>query len=492
MTGQLLLQVRDLSKAFPGVQALDRVRLDVECGKVHAVMGENGAGKSTLMNILAGLLQPDSGTIVFNGQPVRIETPLQARQLGIAMIHQELQVFRDLTVAENIGIGREPTRWFPGWIDEPALTRQAAELLARLGVTISPRRPMRNLSVAEMQTVEIAKALAGNASIIIMDEPTSAISEREVEALFDLIRELRQRGVAIIYISHRFDEVFRMADTITVLRDGRHVATRPAAELDGRKLIALMVGRELAPLTTRRAGTGDVVLEVHGLTQHDRFREVSFTLRRGEVLGLAGLMGAGRTDVAHAIYGLEPATAGEMRVKGQPVHIAHPAAALAAGIALVSEDRRQFGLVPRMSVAHNITLASLRNRIIDNQAENAVADEQIRTFAIKVSGRGQPVGYLSGGNQQKVVIARALLTEPEVLILDEPTRGIDIGAKAEIYALIHRLACAGKAILLISSELTELLSLSDRLLVMREGVVAAELDPHSTSQEEILQLAMPA
>jgi inositol transport system ATP-binding protein len=356
---------------------------------------------------------------------------------------------------------------------------------------VAPTRPMHALSVAEMQIVEIAKALAGNASIIIMDEPTSAISEREVGALFAIIRDLKQRGVAIIYISHRFDEIFRIADTVTVLRDGRHVTTAPIAEFNEQKLIGLMVGRELAPPVTGRAEPGEPVLEVLGLTKQDKFHEITFTLHRGEVLGVAGLMGAGRTEVANAIYGLAPATSGEIRVKGRSLRVTRPAEALAAGIALVSEDRRQFGLVPQMSVTQNITLASLRDWIIDGRAENKVGEEQIRTFAIKASDHKQPVMHLSGGNQQKVVIAKALLTEPDILILDEPTRGIDIGAKAEVYAIVNRLAQAGKAILLISSELPELLSLSDRLLVMREGVLTAELDPRQTSQEEILKFAMP-
>lgn len=491
MTQDPILRVRGLCKAFPGVQALDGVHLKVEAGTVHALMGENGAGKSTLMNILAGLLTPDSGDISLHGKPVEIRTPHQSRQLGIAMIHQELLPFLDLTVAENIAMGREPTRWLPGWISRPAMQREAAELLARLGVAIEPTRPMRTLSVAEMQTVEIARALALNASVIIMDEPTSAISAREVEALFEIIRDLKQRGVAVIYVSHKFDEIFRIADTVTVLRDGRHVATKPVGELDGQKLIALMVGRELVPSTTRRFAKGEPVLEVRGLSRQDKFGKVTFAIHRGEVLGLAGLMGAGRTDVANAIYGLAPATAGEICVQGRTVHINCPAEALSAGIALVSEDRKQFGLVPQMSVARNLTLASLRHWIVDGRAEDQVAKEQIRAFGIKATDPNQPVRNLSGGNQQKVVIAKALLTRPEILILDEPTRGIDIGAKAEVYAIVNRLAQAGKAVLLISSELPELLALSDRILVMRQGSMTAELDPHLTSQEEILKFAMP-
>ena len=482
-----------MSKSFPGVNALDGVSLDIVPGRVHALMGENGAGKSTLMKILIGLYAPDSGEILHGGRPIRIRNPHDALRRGIAMIHQELLPFRDLTVAENISMGREPTRWFPGWLDRPAMRREAARLLGRLGAAIDPGRRMRDLSVAEMQAVEIAKALAHDAGVIIMDEPTSAISGREVEALFGVIRDLRQRGVAVIYISHKMDEIFRIADTITVLRDGRHIVTRPAGELDEAGLIGLMVGRELpARPAGRGTGAGEVVLEVRGLARPGRFRDVSFALRRGEVLGLAGLMGAGRTEVVNAIYGMPPAAGGEILVAGRPVRITSPAAAIAAGIALVSEDRKEHGFVPRMSVKHNITLAGMRSWLIDHRAEGRIADEQIRALGIRTSGRNQAVEELSGGNQQKVVIARALLTGPDILILDEPTRGIDIGAKAEVHGIIDRLARAGKAILLVSSELPELLSLSDRLLVMREGELAGELDPRRASQEQIMRLAMPS
>jgi len=478
-----VLQVRNLSKSFPGVRALDNVSLDVAAGSVHALMGENGAGKSTLMRIVSGLDTADTGEVRCSGR--------------IAMIHQELMPFRDLTVAENIFMGQEPTRRF-GWLDKPAMHREAQRLLEHLGMTLSPARPMRELSVAQMQTVEIAKALARRAELLIMDEPTSAISEHEVEALFKIIRDLKQCGVAIIYISHKMDEIFRTADTVTVLRDGRHVATQPAAELDEAKLIALMVGRELSHAAGTAATTmvvaasvPDAVLEVRALTKPGKFHNINFALRRGEILGVAGLMGAGRTDLAHAIFGLAPAASGEILINGQPVRIRRPADALARGIALVSEDRKEFGLVPMMSLKHNITLASLRGWLIDHRAENRVADEQIRALSIKSHDRNQSVNTLSGGNQQKVVIAKSLLTAPAILILDEPTRGIDIGAKAEIHAIIGRLARDGKAVLLISSELPELLALSDRLLVMREGILTAELDPRRATQEEILQHAMP-
>jgi inositol transport system ATP-binding protein len=496
MRRNLLLQVRNLSKSFPGVRALDDVSLDVEGGMVHAVTGENGAGKSTLMRILAGLQTPDTGEILFKGRPIRLRSPHEALRMGISMIHQELLPFRDLTVAENIWMGQEPTRWLPGWLDKPAMNREARKLLERLGVGLSPVTRMRELGVAETQTVEIAKALACRAEVMIMDEPSSALSEREVGALFEVIRDLKRRGVAVIYISHKLEEIFRVSDTVTVLRDGRHVATAAAGEMDENRLIALMVGRPLDAAPPKGpVDRGDVVLEVRELTKAGAFRQVSFAVRRGEILGIAGLMGAGRTSLVSAISGLAPAETGEIRVGGRIARIRTPRDAIANGIALVSEDRKEYGLVPSMSVKHNITLASLsrccRGWFLDKRAENRIAGAQIRAFSIKVSSQDRKVTLLSGGNQQKVVIAKALLTEPTILILDEPTRGIDIGAKAEIYAMIRRLARDGKAILMVSSEMAEVLSLSDRILVMRVGRITAELSSEHATQEGIMKWAMP-
>ena len=494
-----LLQVCDLSKSFPGVKALENVRLDVRPSAVHVVMGENGAGKSTLMKAIVGIHQPDGGEILFKGKRVRIRNPHEALQMGISMIHQELMPFPDLSVAENICMGQEPTRWFPYWLDKPAMNRRARALLDRLGVALPPTRLMKQLTVAEMQTVEIAKALAHNAEVIIMDEPTSAISQREVDLLFRVIHDLKRRGVAIVYISHKMEEIFRIGDTITVLRDGRYVATHPAAEIDRDRLIGLMVGRELffdAPAGKMSSEKpGEVVLEVRGLTRAGAFRDVSLQVRRGEILGVAGLMGAGRTELVNAVYGLAPAESGEIRIAGRRVRIAGPRDAIRHGIALVAEDRKRYGLAPRMSIQQNLTLASLkrccRGWLIDHRKENRVADEQIRAFSMKTRDRYQRADSLSGGTQQKVVVAKGLLTDPAVLILDEPTRGIDIGAKNEIYAIIARLAGEGKAIVMVSSELSEILSLSHRIIVMREGLVTAELDPGRTTQEEILKNAMP-
>jgi len=490
-----VLEARELSKSFPGVQALEGVSLTVRSGLVHAVTGENGAGKSTLMNILSGLHPPDSGEIRFRGRAVQLRSPHEALRVGISMIHQELLPFLELTVAENIWMGRQPTRWFPGWVDKRAMNREAVRLLERLGVVLPPSRRMKYLSVAEMQVVEIARALACHAEVIIMDEPTSALSEREVTKLSELIRDLKRRGVAVIYVSHKLEEIFGLADVVTVLRDGRHVATANIAELNADRLIALMVGRELEPPPQRGAAGGEPLLEVRGLSKPGSFREVGFTVRRGEILGITGLMGAGRTGVIHAICGIEPAMAGEIRVGGQPTRIRSPRDAISSGIAAVTEDRKTYGLVPAMSLKHNLTLSSLtrcaRGWIIDHRAEARVAQEQIRAFSIRARDAGLEARSLSGGNQQKVVIAKALLTNPSILLLDEPTRGIDVGAKAEIHAIVRRLASEGKAIVMASSEMNEILSLSDRILVMCEGRVAAELNPEHTTPEEIMKWALP-
>ena len=494
MTG--VLQAKGLSKAFPGVRALREVDLNVERGQVHAVMGENGAGKSTLMNILIGMLQPDSGEILYKGRPVKLHSPHDALKMGVSMIHQELMPFRDLSVAENIFMGREPASRFFGWIDKRAMNDEAVRLLNRLDAPISPTRRMGDLSVAEMQTVEIAKAISQEAEVVIMDEPTSAISEREVERLFDIIADLKNEGVAVIYISHKLEEVFRIADVVTVLRDGQYVATHRIAELDRDTLVALMVGRELKELFPASAAQkGEVALSVRGLTKAGAFHNVDFDVRRGEILGIAGLMGAGRTELVNAIYGLAPADAGEVLVHGMPVRIRAPKDAMANGIAMVTEDRKEYGLVLNMSVKHNVTLSTLRRfcwgLFIDNNAESRAVAECVRDYGIKTRTENAAANTLSGGNQQKVVIAKALLSEPDILILDEPTRGIDIGAKAELHKTIAQLAAEGKAVVMVSSELTEILSLSDRILVMREGSIAIELDAAQTGQEEIMHYAMP-
>lgn len=490
-----MLRAVQLTKTFGGLTVLQDVSLDFRPGEVHALMGENGAGKSTLMKMLAGLHRPDGGEIQWRGRTVRFANPHDALAQGIAMVHQELMPIPDLDVAENLLLGLEPVDAF-GWVDRAELHRQARHWLAALDTDLDTRQPMRRLSVAQIQVVEIAKALARQADVILMDEPTAALSDHEVAALFRAIDGLRRRGVAVVYTTHKMDEVFRLADRLSVLRDGRLVHTAPAAELTPAALINHMVGRELAKVFPPVVTTpGEVVLEVRGLTREPAYRDISFTLRRGEVLGLAGLMGAGRTEIAEALYGLRPATAGEIRLRDRPVRLLSPQDALAAGLGMVTEDRKGLGIIPAMSVQHNLTLSALARFSsptgIDASAESRATAEQIEAYAIKTRDPGQPIGELSGGNQQKVLLARALLAGPDVVILDEPTRGIDIGAKAEIYALIGRLSAAGKAVLLISSELPEILALTHRLLVLRQGELSAELDPRHTTQEEILRHAMP-
>lgn len=485
-----------MTKSFGGVQALRGVSFALKRGEVHALMGENGAGKSTLVKILAGLHKPDAGEICIDSRPVRLASPHDAMQHGIAMIHQELMPVPDLTVAENLLLGREPRGRFPGTVGRPALRREAERLLRVLNVALPVDVPMHTLSVAQMQAVEIARAIGSDAAAVIMDEPTAALSDREVESLFQAVRTLQARGTAIVYITHKMDEVFRIADRITVLRDGAHVATVPAAELDEGRLIALMVGRELKGGRVRGCGeTGECLLTAKGLSRAGAYRDVTLALHRGEILGLAGLMGAGRSEVASALFGLEPAACGEIRIGQRSVQIRHPAEAMRLGIGMVTEDRRAYGFVPQMSVRHNVTLASLRRccrgPVIRHAAETAMAAKAIARTGVRASHDGQAVVQLSGGNQQKVVFARTLMPEPEIVILDEPTRGIDVGAKSEVHALIAELADQGKAVLLISSELPELLALSDRLLVMRQGEVSAELDPLKTTQEEVLKYAMP-
>jgi inositol transport system ATP-binding protein len=490
-----LLQARGVSKSFGGVHALRDVSFDLRAGEVHALMGENGAGKSTLMNILAGMFAPDAGELRLRGELVRFHAPHDAMRHGIAMIHQELMPVPGMSVAENLLLGREPRGRIPGTIDRRAMNDEARRLLGLLDMELPVERPMRELSVAGMQTVEIARALGADASVVIMDEPTAAISDREVEALFKVIDTLRKRDVGVIYITHKMDEVSRIANRVTVLRDGCHVATRPAAELDESRLIPLMVGRQLrTEVREPRVISNEVVLSVENLEREGAFRDITFSIRKGEVLGLSGLMGAGRSEVASAIFGLSPADHGTIRIHGKPVKIRRPADAMRHGIGMVTEDRKGYGIVPGMAVAQNVTLAALsrccRGPLISLGEETVLAQEAIAEFGIKCQPR-QKISQLSGGNQQKAVIARTMLATPDIVILDEPTRGIDVGAKAEIYQIIRRLAADGTTVLLISSELPELLSLSDRIIVMREGAITAMLDPVQTTQEEILKHAIP-
>ncbi|MBX2921967.1 MAG: sugar ABC transporter ATP-binding protein [Chitinophagaceae bacterium] len=493
MSSSYLLQAENISKSFPGVKALDNVQLLIEKGKVHAVMGENGAGKSTLMKILIGMIKPDHGSIMMNGREVTFHSVHDAILAGFSMIHQELLPFPELTVAENIFMGREPVTGFFGWINRKKLYRDAGKLMEKLGVSIKVNRKMKELSIAEMQMVEIAKALSNRAEIIIMDEPTSAISGREVQVLFNIIRDLTKQGIAIIYISHKMDEILEIADTITVMRDGKYIATHPASALNSEYLINLIVGRELnAIFEKRNTNKGEILLSVENL-EGEKFSGISFGLRRGEILGIAGLMGAGRTEIMEALFGLRRIASGTVYVKGQKVNIRSPRHAIANGIGLISEDRKHTGLVLSSSVKHNITLASLAKNdgvFLHPDKEKKIADAKIKEFNIKTPSANQVVNFLSGGNQQKVVLAKVLLNDPDIIIFDEPTRGIDIGAKTEIYKMITALAEKGKAVIMISSELPEIIGLSDRVLVVRGGTIVKELKGEECSQELIMQYAM--
>jgi len=490
-----MLVAQGLSKKFGDLTVLKAVSVEFRPGEVHALMGENGAGKSTLMKLLAGLYQPDAGTITWRGHPVHWRSPLEALAQGIAMIHQELMPIPDLTVAENILLGREPTNAW-GWLDQKLLQAEAVAWLKVLDCHLDPQTRMRDLTVAQTQVVEIAKALGRRADVILMDEPTAALSDHECTALFKAIRQLCQRGVAVVYTTHKMDEVFQLADRITVLRDGEWVTTQPASNFTPASLISHMVGRDLATVfPALTPASQEVVLEVQALTREPYFRKVSFQLHRGEVLGLAGLMGAGRTELVSALYGLLPATSGTITLKGQPVVLRNPADALAHGVGMVTEDRKGLGIIPALSVQQNLTLTALHRftqaGVILGTQEKQVSQAEMTRFKIKARGLTQPIRELSGGNQQKVLLARMLLDAPEIVILDEPTRGIDIGAKSEIYALIGQLTAAGKAVLLVSSELPEVLALSHRILVLRQGDLALELPASDATPEKVLSNAMP-
>ncbi|HKV44684.1 MAG TPA: sugar ABC transporter ATP-binding protein [bacterium] len=488
-----ILQMKGIVKTFPGVQALAGVDLDVLPGEVHALIGENGAGKSTLIRVLGGIHPPDAGEIVLRGRAVSIPSPHRAREMGIAIIHQELNQVRALSVAENLFLGDEPRRgrWFVDW---QTLRERAGALMAELGVRVDPRARVDLLSVAERQTVEIARALSVRADILVMDEPTAALTLEEVERLIAIIADLRRRGVSIVYISHRLEEIFRIADRVTVMRDGHGVGTFPIAAIDMDGLIQLMVGRKLTEKFPKEAVTpGPPRLEVRGLSVGRFFRDVSFSVSAGEILGIAGLVGSGKIEVAHAIFGMLPLDGGEVLVEGRPAAIRSPADAIARQIGLVPEDRKTLGLVLGMSIRDNITLPSLERistaGFVRKEEERVIVAEAIRRLDVRAHGRDQPVGTLSGGNQQKVVVAKWLQAGAKVLLLCEPTRGIDVGAKVEMYRLMVELARAGVAVVMISSELPEVLGMSDRILVMHEGRVTAEFAHGEATQEKIMASA---
>ena len=488
------LEMRHISKQYPGVRALDDVSLSVGKGEVHALLGENGAGKSTMMKILAGAQPKDSGDILLNGAMANIDSPQKAMDLGISIIYQEFNLVPYLSAGENIFLGREPRATLPGFVDFKTLYKEAQSVIDKLGVKLDARTPVNQLSVAQQQMVEIAKATSKKSKIIVMDEPSATLTEHELQSLFALIRQLKSEGVSIVYISHRLEEVFEVCDRATIMRDGHHIATKEVADLTREEIIRLMVGRELKEAIPKVAvAPGPPALTVKNLTRKGVLHDISFTVHQGEVLGIAGLVGAGRTETARAIFGADPIDGGTVELFGKAVKIRSPQDAIRQGIGLVTEDRKQQGLVLGMAVRENNTLANLdilsTLGFIRRKEEREVAEKYRADLSIKTPTIEQAVQNLSGGNQQKVVLAKWLYTGSKVLIFDEPTRGIDVGAKSEIYKLMNELAAKGVAIIMISSELPEVLGMSDRILVMHGGRITGELSRADATQEKIMHLA---
>ncbi len=488
-----ILEMQNINKSFPGVKALSDVQLDLHRGEVLALIGENGAGKSTLMKILTGIYQKDEGSIIYDGKEIAPSNTKEAQELGINIIHQELNLMPDLTVAENIFIGREPRDKLNFFLKNKELNQKTAELFQKLNISLNPRTKISELTVAKQQMVEIAKALSFNAKILIMDEPTAALTDKEINTLFDIITWLKNEGVAIIYISHRMEELKRISDRITVMRDGEYIATLPTETTEIRQVVSLMVGREVK--IEQKVSDPDVftdtVLEVNNL-HNNYIKNVSFHLKKGEILGFAGLVGAGRTEVARAIFGADPFL-GEIKINGKAVTIKQPVDAAKHGIGYLSEDRKRFGLMLEMTVKENIVISSLANystaAFVKPTNMKTDAEDYSSKLKVKTPSVNQQVKLLSGGNQQKIVIAKWLLKDCDILIFDEPTRGIDVGAKQEIYDLLEMLADQGKSIIMISSELTEVLRLSDRIIVMNEGRITGELLNRDANQEKIMELA---
>jgi ribose transport system ATP-binding protein len=489
-----LLEVRSVTKRFPGVTALSNVSLTLGTGEVLALIGENGAGKSTLMKILAGVQEPDEGELLIDGRAERVDSVQTAQRLGIALIHQELNLSDNLDVGANIFLGREPLR--RGLIDRQKIREDSAELLKRVGLNVSPDTLVNRLPIGQQQLVEIARALSINARVLIMDEPTSSLSTHETERLFEVVKDLRHKGVSVIYISHRLGEVKELADRVTVFRDGRNAGDLASEEITHDRMVQLMVGRDISQFYARKPhNAGNVVLQVEGLrTPAHPDHALSFSVRSGEIVGVAGLVGAGRTEMLQVLFGVDPSIAGTIRVAGQLCRMASPRDAIAAGLALVPEDRKQQGLVLEMAVRTNIGLAGLKRHqksggFLNDAQEERDSAAMIEKLRIKTPNERQIVQYLSGGNQQKVVLGKWLSMQPKVLLLDEPTRGIDIGAKQEIYSLMEELAEQGVAILFVSSEMEEILGMSDRTLVMHEGRITGELHRDELSEEAVMQLA---
>lgn len=490
---KMALEMRGIVKRFAHNTVLDHVDLSIKAGEIHALMGENGAGKSTLMKILMGIYTKDCGEILVEGKPLQAANPKQALENGIAMIHQELNPVLDMSIAENIFIGRELHKGPMKIVDKESMLKEAGKLIKDVGLNISPKKTMRGLSVAQMQLVEIVKATSQNAKVIIMDEPTSALTEKEVKVLFKVIERLKSDGVAIIFISHKIEEVFAVSDRITVLRDGKHIGVLETKNATHDQLISMMVGREIKEIFPKvEVPIGDVALEVRNLCYCDKVCNVSFSVRKGEILGIAGLVGSGRSETASAVFGVLPKKCGEIYVNGKKVEIKSPRDAVKKKIAYVTEDRKVTGLNLIASVRENITIVSIKNLtkrfLLNKENEKKAADEYIAKMKVKTDSCEKQVLFLSGGNQQKVAISKWLLGDPEIIILDEPTRGIDVGAKKDIYLLMGELVKQGKAIIMISSEMPEIMGMSDRIVVLSDGKVSGEIERKDFDQERIMHM----
>lgn len=492
-----ILELEDINKSFPGVRALDNVSLQLRPGTVHALMGENGAGKSTLMKCIFGIYHRDSGTMRLDGEDINFTSSKEALDAGIAMIHQELQPIEKMTIAENIFLGNYPLTKFKT-VDHDLMNHETESLLVEVGLNVSPESFLGELTVSQMQQVEIAKALAHNARVVIMDEPTSSLTENEADVLFEIIERLTNRGIAIIYISHKIDEILRISDDISILRDGQYIGTWPAAEMDNNMIIKQMVGRELESLFPEKTNkpSDEVVLKIENFTSPNplSFKDASFELKKGEVLGVGGLVGAQRTELVEAIYGMRDSSQGKVIHLGEEININRPSDAIKNGIALLTEDRRSNGIFGVLSVSDNVAIASIEQyvqptRLLDQKTIDQVVNDSIERLDIRTPSNKTKINSLSGGNQQKVIISRWLANNPDILILDEPTRGIDVGAKYEIYEIINELALEGKSIIVISSEMPELLGVSDRIMVMCEGRISGFLDGKTATQEEVMSLA---
>ncbi|CAN7653347.1 sugar ABC transporter ATP-binding protein [Pararhizobium sp. LjRoot235] len=491
---EYLLAVEGVRKEFPGVVALDDVSFRLKRGTVHALMGENGAGKSTLMKILAGIYTPDKGEVKFKGVDIQLKSPLDALENGIAMIHQELNLMPFMTVAENIWIRREPLTRF-GFVDHGEMNRMTAALFKRLNIALDPQSEVRDLSIANRQMVEIAKAVSYQSDVLIMDEPTSALTDREVAHLFEIIRDLRSQGIGIVYITHKMNELFEIADEFSVFRDGKYIGTHASSDVTRDDIIRMMVGREITQMFPKEeVPIGDVVLSVKDLCLKDVFHDVSFDVRAGEILGVAGLVGSGRSNVAETLFGVTPASSGSIRINGKPVSIASPTEAIRNRMAFLTEDRKDTGCLLILDILENMQIAVLQDKFVkmgfvDEKGVSAQCEDMARKLRVKTPNLAERIENLSGGNQQKALIGRWLLTNPRILILDEPTRGIDVGAKAEIHRLVTELARDGVAVIMISSEMPEVLGMSDRVMVMHEGRVTGFLDRAEATQVKVMELA---